>query len=355
MYGSVALQQGPLSINARFRRGPQTGVQRVAAEILPRLGLPHQEIAPASRSTGLKGHAWEQFVLPRLLKGAPLWSPCNTGPIMVRSQVVTVHDAAVADHPEWFSRQFIATYKLLLPQLARSARRIVTVSRFSQARLSAALGIPADRIEVVYNGVSEHFTPPAPDASAAAAAQYGVQPRRYFVTLSTLEPRKNLALTLKAWDAVRSRLPGDIRLLLLGGSGGAQIFAGTGLPADMEGVIRAGFVPDADLPALLGGAIALLYPSRYEGFGLPILEAMACGTPAVTSNTSSLPEVGGAAALYIDPDDAGALADTICTLASDEALRSDLSEAGLAQARLFSWTQAADQMRHILKRDLDLP
>lgn len=349
------MQRGPLSINARFRRGPQTGVQRVAAEILPRLGLPHQEIAPASRSTGLKGHAWEQFVLPRLVKGTPLWSPCNTGPITVRSQVVTIHDAAVADHPEWFSRQFVAVYKLLLPQLVRSARRIVTVSRFSQVRLAAALGISADRIEVVYNGVSEHFVPPTAEASAAAAARYDVQPGRYFVTLSTLEPRKNLALTLQAWDAARERLPGDMRLLLLGGSGGAQIFAGDALPAEMAGVIRAGFVPDADLPALLGGAIALLYPSRYEGFGLPILEAMACGTPAVTANTSSLPEVGGAAALYVDPDDAGALADTIVSLAGDEALRSDLIEAGLAQARLFSWNTAAAQMRHILKRDLDLP
>jgi glycosyltransferase involved in cell wall biosynthesis len=344
-----------LSINARFRRGPQTGVQRVAAEILPRLGLPHREIAPGGAATGLKGHAWEQFALPVLNRGAPLWSPCNTGPIAVRSQVVTIHDAAVFDHPEWFSRQFVATYRALLPRLARSARRIVTVSHFSKVRLAAALCLPEDRIEVVHNGVSERFAPAATADIVAAAARYGVEPGYYFATLSTLEPRKNLALTLKAWAIARTRLPADARLLLLGGVGRSQIFAGGAMPETADGVVRAGFVPDADLPALLGGAIALLYPSRYEGFGLPVLEAMACGTPAIIAANSSLPEVGGDAALYIDPDDAEALARQMCALAGERGLRSDLREAGLAQARLFSWDRAAEEMRHILKRDLDLP
>jgi glycosyltransferase involved in cell wall biosynthesis len=343
-----------LSINARFRRGPQTGVQRVAAEILPLLGLPHHEIAPGGTAAGMKGHAWEQFALPVLNKGAPLWSPCNTGPIMVRSQVVTIHDAAIFDHPEWFSRQFVATYRTLLPLLARSARRIVTVSHFSKVRLAAALGLAEDRIEVVHNGVSERFAPAGADDIAAAGTRYGVEPGRYFATLSTLEPRKNLALTLKAWAIARTLLPGDMRLLLLGGAGRSQIFAGGDTPDAVDGLVRAGFVPDAELPALLGGAIGLLYPSRYEGFGLPVLEAMACGTPVVTSANSSLPEVGGDAARYVDPDDAEALAGEMCALAGDQALRADLREAGLAQARLFSWDRSAEQMRHILKRDLDL-
>jgi glycosyltransferase involved in cell wall biosynthesis len=348
------LERERLAINARFRRGPQTGVQRVAAEILPRLGLPHREIMPTGGATGMAGHAWEQFALPIRARGEPLWSPCNTGPVAVRSQVVTIHDAAVFDHPEWFSRQFAATYRFLLPRLARSARRIVTVSHFSRARLVAALGVAPDKIEIVANGVSEHFAPADPDAVAAAATRYGVVPGRYFATLSTLEPRKNLALTLMAWSAARARLPADMRLLLLGGAGKANIFATAGTPDAGEGVVRAGFVPDADLPALLSGAAGLLYPSRYEGFGLPVLEAMACGAPVVTASTSSLPEVGGTAALYVDPDDAAALADAIHRLATEESLRADLREAGLEQAHLFSWDDAAAQMRDILRRDLRL-
>ena len=348
------MSQTGLSVNARFRCGPQTGVQRVAAELLPRLGLPNVEIKPGRATSGLKGHVWEQCALPVRNRGAPLWSPCNTGPLAVRRQIVTIHDAAVFDHPEWFSRQFVATYRFLLPRLARTVRRIVTVSNFSRQRLAIALDLPESAIEVVWNGVAAHFAPASPDSIAATAARYQVVPGRYFVTLSTLEPRKNLALTLSAWEMARERLPADMRLLLLGGAGKATIFAGGAAPPPTPGVVRAGFVPDEDLAALIGGASALLYPSHYEGFGLPVVEAMACGTPVVTAATSSLPEVGGDAALYVAPDDAAALASALERLVANETLRSDLRDAGLIQARRFSWDNAAAQMRHLLQRDLGL-
>jgi glycosyltransferase involved in cell wall biosynthesis len=349
-----ALGSELLSINARFRLGPQTGVQRVAAEILTRLDMARHEIMPTREATGIKGHAWEQCVLPLRARGAPLWSPCNTGPLAVRSHVVTIHDAAIFDHPEWFSRKFVGTYRFLLPRLARSARRIVTVSRFSRARLAAALNIVEDRIEIVPNGVSEHFRPPAASEIARVAQKYCVDPGRYFATLSTLEPRKNLGSTLRAWEKARERLPKDTRLVLIGGAGKGGIFADEAVSRPADSVLRAGFVPDDDLPALLGGALGLLYPSLYEGFGLPILEAMACGTPVVTADSSSLPEVGGAAALYVEAGDTAAIADVICLLAGNEGLRTELREAGMAQARLFSWDDSAAQMRHILKRDLGL-
>ena len=146
-----------------------------------------------------------------------------------------------------------------------------------------------------------------------------------------------------------------MQLLLLGSGGATHIFSGSG-EEEISGksVLRAGFVPDADLPALLGGACALLYPSRYEGFGLPILEAMACGTPSVTTALTSLPEVGGSAAIYVDANDPADLARQMISLWSEPSLRQELSEASLERARLFSWNAAAQEMDDILRRYLDL-
>ena len=344
-----------IAINARFRRGPQTGVQRVASELVQRLDLPMAEFAPAGTATGVRGHVWEQMALPVRLAGAPLFSPCNTGPVLVRAQVALLHDAATFDHPEWFSRGFVASYRALWPLLARRARRIVTVSEFSRGRLAEALGLPRVAIEVVPNGVSAHFAPQSAPAIGQATAAFGLTPGRYFATLSTLEPRKNLGLVLEAWRRLTGRLPADIRLVLIGGSGGGHIFRGEGGGSDdPAGVIRTGFVTDAMLPALLGGAIALVYPTRYEGFGLPPLEAMACGTPAIVTPLASLPEVCGEAALYVDADDGKALADYMADLVRSPSLRAELAEAGLARAAGFTWDNAARHMREILIRDLAL-
>lgn len=344
-----------IAVNARFRGGPQTGVQRVAAELLQRIDLPLREVAPAAAATGLRGHAWEQAMLPLRLDGAPLWSPCNTGPLAVRAQIVTMHDAATFDHPEWFSRGFALTYRLLWPALARRVRRIVTVSDYSRGRLADVLDIPASAIEVVPNGIAPAFSPRPGDEVARATAPLGVEPGRYFATLSTIEPRKNLALVLAAWERLRGRLPADIKLLLIGGAGSERVFRADGMPGiDPPGIVRSGFVADAALPALLSGAIGLAYPSRYEGFGLPPLEAMACGTPAIVAPVTSLPEVCGSAALYVDPDDAEALAAHMLALAAEPRLRADLAEAGRVQAQRFAWDAAASRMRDILIRDLAL-
>ncbi|RVT90144.1 glycosyltransferase family 4 protein [Sphingomonas crocodyli] len=275
---------------------------------------------------------------------------------MSKNQVVTFHDAAIFDHPEWFSTAFVKVYRAMWPRLARRCRRVVTVSQYSQARLAQALDIPQRQIEVVPNGVAERFTPPAADLLEGTAQKYGVEPGRYFVTLSTVEPRKNLKLVLDGWARSVGRRPAGMKLLLLGGAGAKHIFASSDTGAEdlPQDVSLSGFVPDADLPALLGGACALLYPSRYEGFGLPLVEAMACGTPAVTTRLTSLPEVGGDAVLYVDPDDAQALADFIVQLASERSLRDDLSLAGLERAKAFSWDNAARAMETILSRDLQL-
>jgi glycosyltransferase involved in cell wall biosynthesis len=294
------------------------------------------------------GHVWEQAVLPVRAGSRVLWSPCNTGPIAARRHVATLHDAAVLDHPEWFSKGFAALYAGLWPLLARRAR-IVTVSEFSRDRLATRLALPLDAITVVYNAADERFRPAEPSAIAEVRQRHGLGDGPYFLTLSTLEPRKNLPLVLRAWDKVGAGLSGA-RLVIAGAQGGRRVFAESARAGTIarEGVVETGHVAEADLPVLIAGARALLYPSLYEGFGLPVLEAMACGAAVVTTRCGALPEVGGDAVLYVDPHDETELAATMAGLYEDEALAAAHGAAGLARAKRFSWDAAARQMDAIL-------
>lgn len=339
-------------VNARFRRQRVTGVQRVAAEITQRLATPTHEAVPGGGTSLGRGHLWEQAALPLKARGRTIWSPCNTGPLMTENQVVTIHDAAVFDHPEWFAPAFARLYHNLLPLLAKRVRGIVTVSEYSRRALASALGIPEARISVVSNGVDARFAPAAtgkPDALPLA-----LRGRPYFVALSTLEPRKNLKLIFQAWRLAQRRLPTGYGLLIIGGKGASAVFSqGPGtVPTDDSdaSVVYSGYVDDADLPFLLSGATALLYPSLYEGFGLPALEAMSCGTVVVTTALTSMPEVCGDAAIYVDPYDPTSLAETLVDLANDEQLREAHASRGLQQASTFSWELAAQRMDEIFAR-----
>ena len=340
-----------LAINGRFRRQRLTGTQRVAAEITRRLKTPHRIIEPSKDLGGGRGHAWEQIMLPLRARGQLLWGPCNTGPIASSRQIVTIHDAAVLEHPEWFAPNFARLYGHLLPMLARRIDRVVTVSEFSRERLSALLGIGMDRIAVVANGVSDHFRPVPAAERELPAALVG---RPYFATLFTREPRKNLDLVLKAWKQARPQLPPETVLAVIGGRGAAGVFGEGRGESDVgdDGVVHCGYLPDAVLPAVLSGAWGLVYPSLYEGFGLPALEAMACGTPTVVTALTSLPEVCGDAALYVDALDPRELADAFLRLAGDADLRAELGRKGIARASLFSWDGAAARMDSILAEHL---
>jgi glycosyltransferase involved in cell wall biosynthesis len=335
-------------VNGRFRGKVQTGVQRVAAAYLARIRSPHVVVEPEVPSNGLKGHWWEQVALPRKGGDRPLWSPCNTGPLLVSNQIVTIHDAVTFDHPEWFSRSFVSVYRMLLPKLAQRCRKIVTVSHFSRDRLALHLGVPKKAIDVIWNGVDSHFTPASDEAIAQARKAIGLEDAPYFLTLSTLEPRKNLKLVLNAWARARGRLPKHCKLVIVGPKGDSQIFRDTNLDGVGSDVITSGFLPDEILVGLLSGAQAVLYPSLYEGFGLPVVEAMACGAPVITCALASLPEVAGEAAIYVDPIQPDEMAEQMVRLSQSAQLRGDLAEEGKAQAALFSWDNAAREMDSIL-------
>ncbi len=324
-------------------------MQRTAASLASRLKTPARVLEPRRQLGGPLGHAWEQFRLPQMVRGSLLWSPCNTGPLAVSRQVVTMHDAAVFDHPEWFAPNFASLYRFLLPRLARRCLKIVTVSQFSRERLAHWLSLAPERIDVVWNGVDEHFRPAETGAVDRARAQLGLGDAPYFACLSTMEPRKNLSLVLRAWAVARDRMPEQTRLLVIGKKGAAAVFRDSpASSSEPEGVVYAGFVAEALLPPLLTGATALLYPCLYEGFGLPVAEAMACGTPVVTTALASLPEIAGDGAIYVDPLDPGDLARQLVRLVSSADCRAEYSGRGRARAALFSWSEAAARMDAIL-------
>lgn len=353
-------------VNARFVTQPLTGVQRYALEVTSRLPvaqlvacaapLPEYVVSlghrlscqsRTDRVAAVGGHLWEQISLPRQVpRDALLWSPGGCGPLSVRNQVLTVHDVAHIRHPEWYSTAFSRWYRWLLPRLARRVRHIITVSRFSAQQITEALGLPEDRVSPIPLGVSPVFgTMTQPDVSQALCRLKIDRP--YVLAVGALSPRKNLQRLVAAW--MSSRLATDTALVIVGTSGLAFAAQTTGLP-DSSSVIRVSGVTDCELAALYNGATVFAFPSLYEGFGLPALEAMACGTPVVCSNSTSLPEVVGDAAILVDPFRCESIAQGLENAVFETELRASLIERGLRHAAQYSWDRTADQTWHLLSR-----
>ncbi len=288
------------------------------------------------------------MVLPGLTKGHLLWSPANTGPLTKGRQVLTVHDLACLDHPEWFGTRFAMWYRSIIPLLARHVNRLITVSEFSKQRLVELTHIPESRVAVIPNGVDQRFHPQSADDIREIREKTGIPSQAYLLSLSSLEPRKNLPFLLEAWGLSAPRLPTDVWLVIAGAEGKENIFRAMNIRSIPPRVLFAGFVADNDLPALYSGAVALVYPSIYEGFGLPALEAMATGTVPIVAHSTALPEVVGDAGLLIDPVRVEDLAEAIIRVVEDSDLRRTLSRRGIERGREFTWERAADSTWRIL-------
>jgi glycosyltransferase involved in cell wall biosynthesis len=307
---------------------------------------------PTERPTARIG--WEQLVAPveaargrlDLLHGlayaVPRLAPCPT--------VVTVHDLSFLRFPELFrpaNRLYLSAATRM--SVARS-RTVIAVSGSTKRELVALLGVPPERVEVIPNGLEPLFRPLPRDEVERFRRARGL-PERFVLHLGTLEPRKNVPLLVRAYARLR-RLGLGHRLVLAGGKGWLYdaIFAEVQALGLADDVIFPGFIPFEEQPLWYNAAAAFAYPSRYEGFGLPPLESMACGTPVVVANSSSLPEVVGEAGLTVESGDEAGLADALGRLIEDGALRERLRGAGLERAKLFDWDDVARRTLAVYRR-----
>jgi glycosyltransferase involved in cell wall biosynthesis len=303
---------------------------------------------------------WEQRRLPRELARLGidvLHSTHHTLPLgSTRSRrVVTVHDLTFLRMPE----RYTAARRMYMSVMTRAASRVadavIVPSQTVRGDVLRWLPVRPSRLHVIYEAAAARFSPRDREASRAVARRYGVD-RRYVLSVGTLEPGKNRARLIRAMHALRQE--NIDRALLVVGQPGWKSDGERSLVADLgmtDRVHFAGYVPDDDLPALYAGCDVFAFPSLYEGFGVPVLEAMACGAPVLTSNVSATAEVAGEAALLIDPGSVASIRDGLRALLTDEALRGRLAGEGERRAAEFSWRRAADETHAVYERVLEAP
>lgn len=345
----------PVFINGRFLTQPMSGVQRYARQIVRALdqrpGAADRYVLltpPGADNLNLLhipthtigragGHLWEQTALAWTARYGRLLSLGGSGPVLHRRQIVVIHDAAVFRHPQHFRTGYAAFHRALNNVLARRAR-LATVSEFSRRELASVLNLSPASIAVAPNGAN-HLRNITPDP--AVIERLGLTTRPYFVALGNLTPNKNLIVAIRALSRLAEPA---VRLVIIGDRPGA-VFDRSALPADPR-LIFAGRRSDAEIAALLGGAQALVFPSFYEGFGIPPLEAMTLGCPVIASDIPATREVCADAALYFAPADDAALAAHMAeSLSRPDVARRD---AGLRRADRYAWSRSAEIIEDLL-------
>lgn len=351
----------PVYINARFLTEPLTGLQRWGREILRELDAmveegvidrktyrfhllspTHPQDLPEYRHLELqvrgmlKSHFWEQWTLPRQAKGF-LLNFKNTAPVKHPAMAMVIHDLQTFARPETHTGLFNRVYNWILPRAAREAKVVAAVSEHTASEIQRFLGIPREDIPVLLEG-HEHVL--RREADPAILQRHDLQPQGFLLAVSSLNPNKNFAAILRAMKLADIRIP-----LVIAGGTNPKVFEGVdGMDNLPENAVHVGRVDDGALRALYENALGFVFPSFYEGWGLPPGEAMLLGCPVVSSNTSSLPEVCGDAALYCDPANDGSIAKQLFRIVEDGPLRQELSALGRARSSQFTWRAAAERL-----------
>jgi glycosyltransferase involved in cell wall biosynthesis len=352
-----------IGINGRFLVAKRTGVQRAAYNLIKTLfeidreneyilftgeeqakewNYPNVKLVTSRLKVGenLRNHLWEQFVLPRLARKHEvdiLHSPANMAPLFYRgASIVHIHDLCFVVNPQWYSYLFHTAYNVAIPRLAKRASRVITNSNNSRNDLLQFYQVDASKVRLIYWAVDQTFgSEPVSDRRIDEEGDY-------ILYVGSLEPRKNIATLIEAYEQLRTDNPDlKTKLILIGGE--SPLFAAVRLQIKQfhNDVVFKGFVSDDELKQYYRNALVVAYPSLYEGFGLPPLEAMASGAPVVTSNTSSLPEVVGDAALMVSPYDCAQLAGTLARVIRDRRLREEMRRRGFEQVKKFNWYRVA--------------
>lgn len=337
-------------VNARFLTQPISGVQRFAIEISKNLAehpeitflapknILHEDLAKSLKVKVIgrfKGHLWEQFDLPVFLRNQQspiLLNLSNTAPLFYSKNIVIIHDMAVWDVPQSYSFIFRKFYSFLLPRIARSAVKVFTVSEFSKKRIKEVLQIDTD---VVYNSVSEKFVVPSERNK-----------ENKILAVSSLDPKKNFENLIKAFQLAKLK---DFKLIVLGTKN--KVFKSKHL----EKLIHAdpnieftGYVSDEELIKHYQSATVFVFPSFYEGFGIPPLEAMACGCPTIVSDIPSLREICQDASIYVDPFSISDIAQKLTQTCSSRTIQETITQRGITRVKSFSWKTSANLLIQLI-------
>ncbi|WP_346827615.1 glycosyltransferase family 4 protein [Serratia inhibens] len=346
-------------INARFLTQDVTGVQRFAEQICMELVglrddvvlLAPKDIKRSSLPSGLNiqtigkksGHYWEQIELPRYLKsiGSPLLvNLCSTAPVFYKNQIVTHHDVTYKRYKKSFSLKFRMLYSMLVPMMLRSSKALITVSEFSKSEILKCFRYDPKKIHIVYNAVGDEFSH---DFERSDKSE------KYLLAVSSPNFHKNFHGMLEAYNLLRRNHNSDIKLKVIGKSSASFATQDFSTNAKDENITFLGRVDDSELISLYQNATAFVFPSFYEGFGIPPLEAQACGCPVISSNKASMPEVLNDSVIYFDPYNIPEMSDAMLKITSDSALRNMLVNAGLENVKKYSWKNSAEKVNSIIE------